>query len=735
LRSSCGSRIREEIVVRSFGFIAGRRKAALLLSLSSLVLLTACGGGDDSGTDLPVYLPDFAAPNPVDATVLTLGYALGTNILADTAALLATPKYQTTPVGIAWLQQFFDPNVPNNATQYPLQTSGAALAHAAGITGEGQLIAISDRDISPGHVSIAGRVTVDTNFLSPGTEHGTAVASVAAGNAAGFVGTAPGADILFGTWDDQSLADLGQRALSEGAVAWNNSWGYTDLGLDAAGFNAAFNNGSLDSADYLAALDAYSAQGVVVFSVSNDELDVLTNATLMDGLPWLRPSLEAGWLAVANGVPTFSGSEVTGIHLISNECWEAARWCLVADGTWNAATGSGSAYESVTGSSFAAPQVAGALALLAEAFPTLTPHELRIRLLASAEDDFFTADDTVELADGFFKGYSIIYGHGYLDIEAALRPIGQTTLAMQAGTSIQTDAPVLLSGSAMGDAVEISLKSTNVAVRDALAAGFAIPAEVLTSGARPGSQAGTLLAKSLRGNMSAERVSAPAALAEPFASFSDPVLKLVARDVSASASVMVPEGGSGSAGVTISGALTDGATKLELGLKVARENGQLMSLDGDNSALMASVALGVTQDLGGGAFLALSGEVGVTDLGGSTVFGDTGSARFDAVKLTAVRSDVFTKGDRLSVGVGLPVAIASGETVLDLPVMRDGVSAFEAVAIDLAPEDRQIDLELTYQAEVAKGLEMKLSLIQSENFGNRAGVTDTSGALAFAFRF
>jgi hypothetical protein len=281
----------------------------------------------------------------------------------------------------------------------------------------------------------------------------------------------------------------------------------------------------------------------------------------------------------------------------------------------------------------------------------------------------------------------------------------------------------------------MSLKGTNVAVRDALAAGFAMPAEALTSGARPGSQAGTLLAKNLRGNMAADRVSSPAALSDPFASFTDPVLKLAARDGSASASVMVPEGGSGSAGVTISGALTDGPMKLELGLKVARENGQLMSLDGDNSALMASVALGVTQDLGGGAFLALSGEVGVTDLGGSTVFGDTGSARFDAVKLTAGRSDVFTKGDRLSVGVGLPVAIASGETVLDLPVMRDGASAFEAVAIDLAPEDRQIDLELTYQAEVAKGLEMKLSLIQSENFGNRAGVTDTSGALAFAFRF
>ena len=717
-------------MVRRYLPIKVRRKSALFVSQSALALLAACGGGEDTDLGFAAYLSSHAPPPATSIGVLTAGLAFTPTIVADTAALLATPKYQNTNVSIAWLRQF-DPAVPNAATQDPIRTSGAAFAHAAGITGAGELIAISDEHISSSHEAFGGRVTVESNFAS-GDEHGTSVASVAIGNSQTFVGTAPGASVMFGTYaTDAALANLGFLAATRGAVAWNNSWGYPSLQVNQSNFDLVFNYGAAGR-NYLSSLDTFAGQGVVVFAASNDSLQ---NATIMEALPYLRPSLEAGWIAAVNGVPTISGSQVTGVHLVSNACWEAARWCLIADGTWNAATGSGSAYAPTTGSSFAAPQISGALALLAEAFPTLSPHQLRVRLLASAEDDFFRPDATIELADGFEKGYSVIYGHGFLDIEAALRPIGGRLLSLSEGGVVSTDTPVLLSGSAFGDAVEVSLQGTNVAVRDALAADFSMSAAALASGARPGAQAGTLLAKSLRGNLAIERQASPVALSDPFAAFTGPVLAMTAPDGSAQAAVLLPQGGAGSSGVTVSRALTDGPTRLDLGVKVARDDGQLMSLDGDSSALMASVTLGVTQDLGAGAFLAISGEVGVTDLGGATVFGTTGTARFDAVKLTAGASDVLSKGDRISVGVGLPVAIASGETVLNLPVTREGAAAFDRVALDLAPEDRQVDVDFSYQTEVSDGLEMKLSLIRSENFGNRAGVTDTSGALAFSFRF
>ena len=717
-----------------------RRKPAFWLSVPALALLAGCGGGGDTASINPL-LSQFAAPAPVAISVLTAGFALGGNVAADTATLLASSAYKNTPATIEWLRGF--PGLSNLQGQvYALKSSGAAFAHAAGVTGAGELIAISDEHISPTHDTLSGRVTVDSNYL-PGDEHGTSVASVAAGKWSTFVGTAPKAEILFGTYKtDQALIALGTKALAQRAVAWNNSWGYVNpdksaVPITTSVFNSFFVNDP-SGAQYLSALDAYAAYGVVVFAMSNREAE--TSAGIMDALPFLRPTLEAGWLAAVNGVPTFTNGNVSSVTLLSSSCLQAARWCLIADGSWNAATGSGSSLAFTTGSSFAAPQISGALALLAEAFPSLTPHQLRIRLLASADNGFFTPDATVELATGFSKGYSTKFGLGFLDIEAALKPIGPTSLALAKGGQVSTDAPVLMTGSAFGDAVELSLAGTDVAIRDALSAGFVMPAQALTAGAHPGARAGALLARSLQGNLAAERSADPSALAEPFAAFNGPTLTMTAPDGMAVASVLVPQGGGDSLGVNLTRVLSDGPTRVELGLKMARDDGGMMSLNGNDGAMMASVALGVTQDLGGDAFLGLSGEVGLSDLGGATALSRSTTARFDALALTVGRSGVFTKGDRLTLGVGLPMAVASGSTTLDLPVYRAGAAeaagaAFTPVEINLAPENRQVDLQITYQTALAKGVEMKLSVAHSENYGNRAGVTDTGGALALVFRF
>jgi hypothetical protein len=699
-----------------------------------------CGGGGEEGDtiDLSGYLPLFPAPAPKFIEVLTSGIPLGQDVADAANNLLATPIYDNSRASISWIRQNFDPRVPANATNHPLQTSGAVVAHAAGFTGEGRLIAFSDDYMSDTHEVFAGKsvdiltngsplVDDGTGNLVPNT-HGIAVASVAAGRSATHIGIAPDANIMFGNWDEANMANLGARAFSDKAVAWNNSWGYTNAGLDQALFDGLFGAGA--GQDYLVALDLYSSQGVVVFAVSNERL---RHATLMDGLPVLRNGLEAGWLAVANGVPTMNGSTVTGVHLLSNSCWEAARWCLVADGSWRAASDEAQGYELMTGSSFAAPQVSGALAILSEAFDGVTPHDLRIRLLASAEDGFFTPDGTVELAEGFFKGYSVIYGHGFLDIEAALRPIGPLAMAMADGGKVSAEAPVLKTGLAIGDAVERSLAGTEVAVKDALAASFAMPAGALTSGARPSARAATLLAKTLGADLGIERMARPSALSDPFASISGPEVGLVNPE-GIRATFLVPQNGSQSMGVAVSQVMVDGPTQLELGLKLARDDGGLTSLNGE-TADMASITLGLTQDLGGGSFLALSGEMGVTDLGGGTRFGEPGTARFDAVTLTVGQSDLLAKGDRFTIGVGMPVAIGSGKTNLTLPIYSKAGASFQSVAVDLAPDDRQLDLEIGYQTEVSRGLEMKLSLLHSDSFGNRAGATDTGGVMAFTFRF
>jgi hypothetical protein len=708
--------------------------------------LAACGG---SGEDDSRYFSRFPAPAPIDAALLGLGATIPANIVDLTNALLLNQQRYLQGAG-NWEIMLDSGQLLTGLYSNPLRSSGAAFAHAAGYTGEGSIIAVSDEKYMEGlDEFVDSNVEVLNNWQDrdpnkgDATGHGTIVAAVALGESDDFIGTAPDAELLFGSYQtNRKLADLGVRALEVGAVAWNNSWGFPALYLNRADFDRVF-SGSMSNVDYLDALDDYAAEGVVVFAVSNN--DTQTRSNLMDGLPFIRPSLEAGWIAAANGVPTLSADgDVTAVQLLSANCNESARWCLVADGAWQIPDSSvqlpGTA-TLVTGSSFAAPQISGALAILEEAFGSgpngLTPHQLRVRLLASADDDFagFTADDTVELATEFFKGYSVIYGHGFLDIEAALKPIGGVGMPMPNGAQIAVNAPVLMTGSGLGDAVELSLSDTSLAVKDVLSAGFVMPGTALTAGVRPSSQAASLLFRSLTRDLTAERLADPSALADPFAAFAAPVLSLAAIDGASTATILMPQTGSEMAGVTMTRVLQDGTTKVELGVKLARDNGGLMSLDGTQGATMASVALGLTQDVGNGAFLALSGEIGITDLGGATALTGADSARFDALKLTAGQRNVFSRGDRLSIGVGMPVAIASGETVVDLPVMREGLAAFESVALDLAPENRQVDLEVTYQTALTDGLEMKLSLIHSDNFGNRAGSTDTGGAIAFAFRF
>ena len=724
-------------------------KASLWVFLPVLALAAGCKPGDVSGDrrgDLSGYISAFAAPAPVNASVLAARFAgaMLPTVVTQTAALFVNDARYYGQSTNGWSIQLNSGQVLTGLNSNPLKSSGAAFAHVAGLTGTGSTIAVSDGKYIPGYAEFAGsNVLVVNNWdgLDPNADdpagHGTIVSAVALGDSVDFIGTAPDARLIFGSYEThQKLADLGTTALSWDAVAWNNSWGYPTLFLNQPDFNRAFTTHQ-GSRNYLTALDNFAAASVVVFAVSND--DTLRHSTLMDGLPFLRPSLEAGWIAAANGVPTFNGTTVASVQLVSSACYEAARWCMIADGAWQIPDNTlqlapGSTL--VTGSSFAAPQISGALALLQDAFPGLSPHELRVRLLASADDGFFTADATVELATGFNKGYSVTYGHGFLDIEAALKPIGGTAMALANGGSIATNTPVLLTGSAFGDAVELSLAQTDVLVKDALSAGFVMPAAALVAGARPGSRAAALLSRNLSGNLAAARMAKETALADPFAAFGGNKLTLTTADGLLSASVLMPRTATDSMGVNLTRLLVDGPTRMEVGLKLARDDGRMMSLDGSNEAMMASVSFGVTQDLGGAAFMALTGEVGRTDLGGPTALGGPGAAQFDSAALRLGQRDVFSDGDRLTFGVALPVAVASGRTVVDLPVYREAAAAsFEAVPLNLAPDSRQMDFEISYQTALAEGLEMKLSLAHSENFGNRAGEVESGGAIAFTLQF
>ena len=113
--------------------------------------------------------------------------------------------------------------------------------------------------------------------------------------------------------------------------------------------------------------------------------------------------------------------------------------CVYENGVLKTTTdASGTFVTVVSGTSFAAPQVSGAVALLKQAFPTLTGAQMVDLLLRTARDAGSAGTDTT-------------YGRGILDIAAAFQPQGTSTLA--GGTAVvQLNEGAGVTSAAMGDA-------------------------------------------------------------------------------------------------------------------------------------------------------------------------------------------------------------------------------------------------------------------------------------------
>ncbi len=615
-----------------------------------------------------------------------------------------------------------------------LDNANVEYAHALGLTGAGETISIVDTGFLLTHDELSSKNITLPTLNPPGNgDHGTAVAAIAAsdGTTGQMIGVAPGANLQLGSFNSfTSMTEATNQAASIGAIVQNNSWGYS-LAATQSNYNAVF--GSASGQAYINSLLNYAQNGVIVFAAANDQYQ--TQIDLVAGLPNLVSGLEQSFITAINGVPTHDGSgNITSVGLLSSPCFEAARFCMVADGSIVSATNSGNSdYLMWSGTSFAAPQVAGAIAVLAQAFPSLSAQELRARLLASADNGWFAHTGLVNFSDTVQHGFSDIYGHGFLDLAAALLPIGSAYVPISNSRSVDVGTPILVSRGAAGNALTHGLAQHRMVFADGMNSQFDVSAAALSAHGASYQDPISFVTQHV------EMAADVPLLSRGFGSYIGGQ-ETVGHFGGAELSFLVPDSDNAPENFGFS-YRSAGENGVRFGLTGLVEAGGLLGTSlggnvGSVDSLHGAASVEVSQMLAPGLSLALGARMGL-----AVPAGDGGPVRFeptayDEFAATLAARDLARSGDRLSFRVGLPQAVAAGQAQVNLPVaLSAGGAQFSAVSLSMVPEARQLDLGMDYARPVAMGAEMVLSAAHSLNAGHVAGETDTTIGIGWQLNF
>ena len=372
----------------------------------------------------------------------------------------------------------------NNAEyrgQVGLSVIHAATAYSFQATGKDVVIGFTDTGLDETHPEFpAGKIVLNDRSAYGAAEpdkdklkHGTGVASIAAGQRGsgdGIHGVAYDAQVAMWTLEldergyltvTDNIFNAGLRALDETANArvMNHSWGYS-IPFDPKNAGHQYNVLQKDFGASIARMAQDPA--IHVLSAGNDKGE---EVSITAAMPMLFPELRDKTLIV---VAVDSNGKIGSK---SNKCGHASDLCLAAPGGYNSgalyvrAASVDGRYRPVVGTSFAAPHVAGAVALLVDLFDDqMSNKELIDRLL-------LTADKSGDYGD------KLIYGQGLLDLEAAINPVGTNFVPLEDNRRIRVDD----SGfdfSTIGAALDPRFADRKILITDSLGAPFQIPLSV-----------------------------------------------------------------------------------------------------------------------------------------------------------------------------------------------------------------------------------------------------------------
>lgn len=259
----------------------------------------------------------------------------------------------------------------------------------AGFKGTGVRVAIVDTGIDPDHPDFAGRILTTQDFTGEGARdnhgHGSHVAGIVAGAGTASEGTyrgvAPEASILAA----KVLRGDGSGMMSDvmAGIEWAVDQGAQVINLSLG------SSGSCDGTDALSATcDAAVEHGVVMcVAAGNDGPGASTVGSPGCARRVITIGASVSGSGPGDSIADFSSRGPTsdgrikpdlafpGVDIVS---------CR-AQGT-SMGTPVGERYTRASGTSMATPHATGVVALLLQAFPDLTPEDIKVRLMQAARD-------------------------------------------------------------------------------------------------------------------------------------------------------------------------------------------------------------------------------------------------------------------------------------------------------------------------------------------------------------
>ncbi|MFD8533770.1 S8 family serine peptidase [Streptosporangium canum] len=248
---------------------------------------------------------------------------------------------------------------------------GATTAWELGLTGKGVTVAVLDSGYDPDHPDLKGAVAYERNFsedpdIRDTLGHGTHVASTVAGAGQKYRGVAPDAKLAIGKVggvdgiaDSAVLAGMEWAALEVKAKIVNMSLGGPDT-LELDPLEEAVNS-----------LSERTGTLFVISAGNNGRPGIISSPGSADA------ALTVGAVDRSDRIADFSSrGPRQGDHAIKPD--------LTAPGVDIVAAAPGGAYQTLSGTSMAAPHVTGAATILAQKHPEWTGRQLKAALIGSA---------------------------------------------------------------------------------------------------------------------------------------------------------------------------------------------------------------------------------------------------------------------------------------------------------------------------------------------------------------